>query len=282
MDPRPPFEDSTVPKDSQPVRNLVFGDDRSLQADRAWLWINNQRWPNWNIDVVTASAPSSPWTNTGRAIELETWEPDSPRLTTEVTGVARVRHLKTDADARVVLGACTDADLLVVGPRGSSGIQAAYLGSVMDYVIRHARVPVLVTAVPDAATRILVCTDGSPEAENAIETVAALPLAQDAEQMAVVGVATVGIYDPRPEIDKAVDRAAQMLSAFEPEAVKIHTDGDAVGAVYSQIVELRSQLLVLGTRGLTGLRRLALGSFANSLVRVAPCSILVVPPREND
>lgn len=281
MDPRPPFAISPSPRGSQPGPNLVFGDDRSLQADRAWLWINNQRWPNWHVDVVTASPPSSPWTS-GRKLELQPWEPDAPRLATAGTGIASVRHLKTDADARVTLEACTDANLVVIGPRGTSGIQAAYLGSVMDHVIRHARVPVLVTTMPDPAKRILVCTDGSKEAEHAVETVAALPLAQDAEQMAVTGVATVGIYDPRPEIDQAVDRAVEMLAEFEPEGVKVHTDGDTVGAVYAQIFELGSQLLVLGTRGLTGLRRLALGSVANALVRVAPCSILVVPPSDED
>lgn len=263
------------------MRNLVFGDDRSLQADRAWLWINNQRWPNWHVDVVTASAPSSPWANTGREIKLQAWDPEAPRPATQGTGIAGIRHLSTEADARVALTACTDADLLVIGPRASSGIQAAYLGSVMDYVIRHAPVPVLITTVPNPANRILVCTDGSEEAERAIETVAALPLAHDAEQMVVVGVATVGIYDPRPEIDAAVDRGVQMLSEFNAEGIRIHTDGDAVGAVYSRLVDMRSQLLVLGTRGLTGLRRLAMGSFANSLVRVAPCSILVVPSSEN-
>lgn len=282
MDPRPPITTSPAPEDSQPGKNLVFGDDRSLQADRAWLWINNQHWPGWHVDVITASAPSSPWTNTGRKIKLEPWEPESPRTPAEGTGIASVRHLTAEADARVVLGACTDTDLLVIGPRGTTGIQAAYTGSVMDYVIRHARTPVLITTIPNPATRILVCTDGSKEAEYAIETLAALPFAQSAEQLAVVGVATVGIYDPRPEIDQAVDRAVEMLAELEPEGIKIHTDGDAVGAVYSQIVELRSQLLVLGTRGLTGLRRLALGSFANSLVRAAPCSILVVPPTDND
>ena len=31
---------------------LVFGDDGSSGADVAWLWVNEQVWPGWRIEVV--------------------------------------------------------------------------------------------------------------------------------------------------------------------------------------------------------------------------------------
>lgn len=277
VDPRPPAESGT----SQDGRTLVFGDDRSPHADRAWLWINNQRWPGWSVDVLTASSPSSRWTG-DEPVEIESWEPDSPRSAGGSSQIDSVRHLRSAADARLALDACSDANLLVVGPRGSSGIQAAYLGSTVDHIVRHAPAPVLVATTPNPATRIMVCTDGSAVAEHAVETLAALPLTADAEHLAVTGVASVGIYDPRPQIDEAVERSVQKLADFEPEALRVHTDGDVVSAIYAQVLERRTQLLVLGTRGLTGLKRIALGSVANALVRVAPCSVLVVPPEAKD
>lgn len=44
-----------------------------------------------------------------------------------------------------------------------------------------------------------------------------------------------------------------------------------------QIVsKLRPDLLVVGTRGMTGIRRLIVGSVSEAMVRYAPCSVVVV------
>jgi nucleotide-binding universal stress UspA family protein len=42
--------------------------------------------------------------------------------------------------------------------------------------------------------------------------------------------------------------------------------------------ERRAHLLVLGTRGRTGIRRMLLGSVAEQVVRTAPCPVLTVGP----
>ena len=38
-------------------RTVVFGDDSSLAADIAWLFINSQRWPGWRLEVIAAHRP---------------------------------------------------------------------------------------------------------------------------------------------------------------------------------------------------------------------------------
>ncbi len=40
-----------------------------------------------------------------------------------------------------------------------------------------------------------------------------------------------------------------------------------------------SDLVVVGTRGLTGFRRLVLGSVASRIIAAAPCPVLAVPHR---
>jgi nucleotide-binding universal stress UspA family protein len=44
--------------------------------------------------------------------------------------------------------------------------------------------------------------------------------------------------------------------------------------------DLHADLLILGTHGRTGLKRLVLGSVAENLVRRAPCSVLTIRPKE--
>jgi len=46
--------------------------------------------------------------------------------------------------------------------------------------------------------------------------------------------------------------------------------------------ELDAELLVVGCIGLTGLRRLTLGSVAEAVARSAPCPVLVVRQAEVD
>jgi len=44
--------------------------------------------------------------------------------------------------------------------------------------------------------------------------------------------------------------------------------------------DLEAELVVVGTHGRRGLRRLLLGSVAEGVVRLSPCPVLVVRPRE--
>ena len=57
-------------------------------------------------------------------------------------------------DARTVLSDLSgDADLVVVGSRGLGTMQRAFLGSVSDYVVHHAKCPVVVVPPATAAHR---------------------------------------------------------------------------------------------------------------------------------
>jgi len=65
--------------------------------------------------------------------------------------------------------------------------------------------------------------------------------------------------------------------------IRLGIDGEAiakVGPAAQTIVDLAAsasaELVVVGTRGRTGLARLTLGSTAEAVLRSAPCSVLVV------
>ena len=53
-------------------------------------------------------------------------------------------------------------------------------------------------------------------------------------------------------------------------------DGDAAHQIVACAREREAGLVVVGTRGQTGLRRLILGSVARNVLLHAPCSVLVV------
>ena len=69
---------------------------------------------------------------------------------------------------------------------------------------------------------------------------------------------------------------ADALRRFGAEGEPLVLEGGAVAAVVSAVEEQRADLLVIGTHGRAGISRLLLGSVAESLVRLADCSVLVV------
>ena len=52
--------------------------------------------------------------------------------------------------------------------------------------------------------------------------------------------------------------------------------GDAADAILDVAEEQRSDLIVVGNRGMTGAKRFLLGSVPNKVSHHAPCSVLIV------
>jgi nucleotide-binding universal stress UspA family protein len=72
-------------------------------------------------------------------------------------------------------------------------------------------------------------------------------------------------------------RGGAELLAGRPVKVEVR-GGDPAGEIVEHALVHRCDLLVLGTHGRTGLRRLVLGSVAERVVRRAPCPVLAVRP----
>ena len=100
------------------TRLLAFGDDGSAGADVAWLWINEQRWAGWNLEVLSATLPPIGPPPGEAAAEPRRWTPPQPRPVFADAGFSEVSYLHADADPRYVLATRTRCDLLVVGARG--------------------------------------------------------------------------------------------------------------------------------------------------------------------
>ena len=187
------------------------------------------------------------------------------------------------------------ADLIVVGTHGRTGFRRLLLGSVAEKTIRLAEQSVLVArpspAEHGAYHRILVGTDFSPLGERALDR--ALELAAPGAEVHLIHCWT----PPGPELGLDTLELTTLTATLRDELVHHHTTEAArLFAARSHFpVELRFQplesspaaglddlatrlladLIVVGSHGRRGVRRLLLGSVAEATVRHAPCSVLV-------
>ena len=141
-------------------------------------------------------------------------------------------------------------------------------------------------------TRILLATDGSEQAELAALRAVELADATDSELHVVhVGVVpiflqsypgTLGYYGKLYEQIEEVSRELLRKQSLEVKAAGGTVAGAhlRIGQVDLEIValaeELGAGLIVMGSRGLGGVRRALMGSVSDSVVRHAHCPVLVV------
>jgi nucleotide-binding universal stress UspA family protein len=188
------------------------------------------------------------------------------------------------------------ADMLVVGTHGRRGMARILLGSVAESLYKSAPCPVAVVGKFDqSATGIgplLVPTDFSEGAMHAARaaTVLARSLGVRLRLLHVLPEALPPKGEENPE---ATRRQAERLrreaeSRLRSLAETLGLDSNqvdlslVVGVDSAEIVHLgkaiRASCVVMGTRGLTGLPRVLLGSVTDQVLREAPCPVLVVPP----
>src|SRR5207253_4081305 len=87
---------------------------------------------------------------------------------------------------------------------------------------------------------------------------------EDASRAAAAGHAEIASHD--------VDTLRAAGVAAEPDV----RDGDPGSQIVEAAKEFAADLIVMGTRGRSGLERLLVGSVARKVLHHAPCSVLVV------
>jgi nucleotide-binding universal stress UspA family protein len=144
--------------------------------------------------------------------------------------------------------------------------------------------------------KVLVATDGSKNAERAIDAAGqvAKQFSSELIVLSVVMELVPPVYSPIGVDVPTVDYSAY-LNRAESDAKKIAEDAAKKlgSSINTRIVVLRSvtsvaeaileeasnenvNLIVVGTRGLGGFRKLLLGSVSSAVVEHSPCSVLVI------
>jgi nucleotide-binding universal stress UspA family protein len=141
-------------------------------------------------------------------------------------------------------------------------------------------------------TKVLLATDGSREAELARTTAIDLAESTNSELHVVTVAPGYPSYDLRnPLVVEGLREQAEDI--LNEQAAKIEQEGGQVVEKHLRIAEryraqqivkvaedIGSGLIVMGSRGLGGVRRALMGSVSDSVVRHAHCPVLVVRPKK--
>jgi nucleotide-binding universal stress UspA family protein len=213
--------------------------------------------------------------------------------------VERATPVGRSSAAIVDAAAGLGADLIVVGSRGRGPWRTMLLGSVSAEVVDRARIAVLVARTATLG-RAILAHDGSTGAAAAEEVVAHWPILDRVpiEVLSVLGSRESPPSPPmtilQPIHDQALElygramaatrgrheqvarEASQRLTREGREATWDVREGDPAKAIVDEAQARGADLIVMGTRGLTGLDRMVLGSVARNVLTHAHCSVLVV------
>ena len=258
-------------------RVLTFGDDDSAGADTAWGWVTAQPWPDWQIEVVAIKALSpETFTHSPTEFELHTWQPTKPRSGESGWQVDEVVHLTVEHDPRLVLSSREKSDLVVIGARGKGLLKTMRLGSTAEWLMQCPTTPLLISKNSNSVKKILVCVDGSPHAEAAVQVLSALPLIKGAH------VTVFGVVESDDSVIDQVASSGSLLESVGAEVEEVVAEQDPLVmsvsprmAISDLLRDENPDLVVMGTRGMTGLKKMVVGSVASAITHHAECSVLL-------
>jgi nucleotide-binding universal stress UspA family protein len=189
-----------------------------------------------------------------------------------------------------------ESDLVVAGTRGLGGFRRMLVGSVSSHLASHSPSPVMVVRKNEQEgknfklKKMLVATDGSESALRAEMLSTSLAKALGAK-LTVVNVVYIPptayptdgtsfgkvVHDLKKAGEIVAARAASLAKDNGVEAdTRILDEFQSPVVAVTKLAEQNNyDLIVLGTRGLGGFRKLALGSVANGVLHYAHCSVLV-------
>ncbi len=186
-------------------------------------------------------------------------------------------------------------DLIVMGSRGLSNITGYLMGSVSRKVLTHAPCAVLtVKELLPAKPKVMLAVDGSNASKRAVSVFHSWIL-PEAISLHVLSVVPQFLTDIGPKLIskkhikglmkpfqlRAEEVTAQYREFFIKEGYKVTTDvkeGEPRKVILDQLETKKTDLAVLGSKGLTGPERFQMGSVSEWVAGYTSCSTLVVRP----
>jgi nucleotide-binding universal stress UspA family protein len=180
-------------------------------------------------------------------------------------------------------------DLIVMGKKGLSLVERALVGSVTARVIGYSRQDVLV--IPDGAKiswkKLLVATDGSAYSEAAGKSAIEIAGQNNSEikVLSVVDVTVEFMIRAQEVYEELVTKAKSFANGIKEKALSAGVKAESLvrdGEVYKVIIdtakEYQADMIVMGSLGRTGIKRLLMGSNAERVLGHASFPVLIVKP----
>lgn len=192
-----------------------------------------------------------------------------------------------------------DYDLLVIGSRGYSeilaGVSEIVLGEIAQHVIQKIESSILVVKEPKPLHKILICTDGTYHAEEAIHFFGGLNLPQQPKVNIINVVPEVysrfkDILEPVSESQldmlgnlpgkrtEYLYRAKDILAKYNIQAKVKLREGQAAEEILRE-AESDYDLIVMGTGGRKGDKKDTLGRQTRRVIRQAKIPVLAIRPK---
>lgn len=190
------------------------------------------------------------------------------------------------------------ADLIVLGAHRRQFLHDLFVGSTVERVARTAGRPVLMAnaKTPERWKKICIAIDISETSAEAARTAHALGFLDGAEvtflhayaaivgqTMTYAGIAKERVneeaerefQDTRSDVARFIQELSLDTLSYRARIV----EGRGAAAIAGVVDQAKPDLLVVGTRGLSGVKRLFLGSVAQELMSNLPIDIFAVPPK---
>jgi len=163
-----------------------------------------------------------------------------------------------------------EADLVIMGSRGTSGYEEVLIGSNTERVVRHAKCPVITIKEPvdfNQVTDIVFAADFIDTEDNVAEELKILQNLLNAK-LHLVKVDTPGNFENSRTIKKRIHSFVQKhgLENYTMEIYNESTEED--GIIYFS-EDIDADMIALSTHGRTGLKHLLSGSIAEDVVNHA-------------
>ena len=166
--------------------------------------------------------------------------------------------------------------LIIIGRYGRTSLTRLFMGSIAARVIGLSPVNVLVIPLEDslAFRRLLIASDGSSYSDAALMEATAMAARAGSELLGVAVAREEG------EISETREILQRMLTTANREGVSfqgISPQGlTADEGIIQVALENRVDLIIMGSHGRTGFKRLLMGSVTERVIGQTPCPVLVV------
>jgi nucleotide-binding universal stress UspA family protein len=281
---------------NEPTKVILVGVDETPESQIALRWaVDAAQTGGMAVRVLRAYLPqASQWP----AIGAEGYIPATPvdQYQAELdASVAFVRDrlgyeagsgwLACERAAEAILAEAPLAELVVLGSKARTKLEAAVLGSVATAVTARATCPVVVVRGTPGSGAILVGTDGSTDSERALE------FAFEHATRVGAPLSVVYCWQPHGRREGAVEDTDALLQDWLAESMAVYRDKYPAVTVRTKVVEGRpatalaeltadASLVIVGSRGRGGVAGLLLGSVSQSLLHHAACPVAVVRRQE--